>query len=133
MIKAVIFDYDQVLYRYVIFRQKPLFDLALQLRNKGVKTAILSNRVQPLVFLAKILGTIGNFSPVIFCTDIGRRKPDPAPYRHILEKLYLKPEECMYVDNREENLKTASNMGMQVVLAKNTSITVAEIRRKLKA
>lgn len=129
MIRAVIFDYDQVLYRYIIFRQKPLFDLAEELRSRGVKTAILSNRIQPLVLLAKTLGSVRQFNPVIFCMDIGHRKPDPMPYRHMLDALQLKPEECVYVDNREENLKTAKDMGMHVVLAKNTTATVVDIKQ----
>ncbi len=133
MIRAVIFDYDQVMYRYVVFRQKSLFDLADELRRQGIKTAILSNRIQPLILLAKAFGTLKKFNPVIFCMDIGHRKPDPAPYRQMLDQLKLKPNECIYVDNRENNLQTARNLGMQVVLATNTRQTVQDIKKLLKA
>ncbi len=76
-----------------------------------------------------MFGTIGKFSPVHFCTDTGHRKPDPMPYRHMLDALQLKPEECLYIDNREENIKTAKDMGMHVVLAKNTTATVVDIKQ----
>lgn len=132
MIKAVVFDYDQVLYRYVFIRQKPLFDLAERLRAEGVVTAVLTNRLKPLALITKVLGSVSDFSPVIYCTDIGHRKPDPQPFNIMLDQLQLKPEQCLYVDNREENLRTARELGMQTVLAKNTNQTVVEIKKLLK-
>ncbi len=132
MIKAVIFDYDQVLYRYIFIKQKPLFRLATDLRENGIKTAVLTNRIRPLAVVAKFVGSVDEFSPVIYCSDIGHRKPDTKPYLMMLEALGLPPEVCVYVDNREENLITARKLGMQVVLAKSTRQTVVDIKRLIK-
>lgn len=105
--------------------------MAKDLRKSGIKTAVLTNRIRPLAFATKILGSVDDFSPVIYCTDIGHRKPAPQPYRHMLGALQLQPAECIYVDNREENLQTARSLGMQVVLAGNTVQTAKDIKKIL--
>lgn len=43
-------------------------------------------------------------------------KPDPAIYRLLCDRFRLKPEECMFVDDREENVKAAEGLGMKGVL-----------------
>ena len=49
---------------------------------------------------------IGNYQP----------KPNPGPYRQVLEQLALSGEQCVMVEDQPQNLKTAKDFGMKTVL-----------------
>ena len=44
------------------------------------------------------------------------RKPEPRIYEIAAERLGLKPEECVFVDDRPGNLEPAAELGMRTVL-----------------
>lgn len=43
-------------------------------------------------------------------------KPNPEPYRQVLEQLQVSPQECLLIDDMARNLKPARDLGMQTVL-----------------
>ena len=44
------------------------------------------------------------FDGGVVSADVKLSKPDIRIYRYILEKYDLKPEECLYIDDIEENI-----------------------------
>ena len=132
MIKAVIFDYDWVLSRWVFWRQVKLFKLAHELRKKNIKVAILSNRYFPLTWLAKLHKGILDFDAVVWARQMGTPKPDKRAYLEIVKKLDVLPQECLFIDNREKNVTAAENLGMTVLWAKSTDQVVEDIKSILK-
>lgn len=48
-------------------------------------------------------------------------KPNPDPYRQVLERLQLPGEQCVMVEDQPQNLKTAKDFGMKTVLVANTA------------
>lgn len=46
----------------------------------------------------------------------GHRKPEAAAYRHAAATLHLKPENCLFIDDREENIDGAKQTGMPAIL-----------------
>jgi putative hydrolase of the HAD superfamily len=131
MIRAVIFDYDWVLTRYYFRPQADVFNLAKDLRAKGIKTAMLSNRINPLTWLARRGDGLADFDPVVFSSDIGVSKPNAKAYQVVLDKLGLKPEECLFVDNRTGNLEAAEKLGINTLHAHNTKQIVVDIQKAL--
>ncbi len=130
MIRAVIFDYGAVL-RKNLRLQKPLFDFAAQLRAEGYETAVLSNMYAPLTWTIKKMGDLRDFKPVIFSSDIEIRKPNAGAYEAVIKQLGMSAGECLFVDNRRDNLEGAQKIGMRIVLSKNTDQTIADIRQQL--
>ena len=55
------------------------------------------------------------FHSILLSTDIGATKPNPAMYNTICERLGAKPEECLFVDDREINLTGAEKCGLHAV------------------
>ncbi|HEY1802347.1 MAG TPA: HAD family phosphatase [Terriglobales bacterium] len=51
---------------------------------------------------------------------VGLRKPDESIYRCALELTQRVPEECCFIDDREENLEPAAKLGMRVIKARST-------------
>jgi putative hydrolase of the HAD superfamily len=132
MIKAVVFDYNEVINRRLRV-QPEILELAKDLRRRDIQTATLSNLIRPLAWFIKKRGKLKDFQPVIFTYEIGIDKPDPKSYEYVIKKMGLKPEECIFVDNRVVNIAGAEAVGMHVVLARNTSQTVDNINQLIKA
>jgi putative hydrolase of the HAD superfamily len=59
------------------------------------------------------------FDAVVTFDDTGKRKPDPAPFLKILEKLEVKPEETLMVgDWAERDIIGAAKIGMKTAFAR---------------
>jgi HAD superfamily hydrolase (TIGR01509 family) len=128
--KAVVFDYHGVLLKH--FRlQTDVFEFAQQLKEEGFKVAALSNLISPVAFFVKRFRHLESFETWIISCDVGVAKPNPLIYRLMLNKLKIKPEECIFIDNRRRNLKPAAAMGMGVVQARNAQQIIREVRSLL--
>ena len=56
-------------------------------------------------------------------------KPDPKIYQILLERYRLIPEACVFIDDRQENLDTAQQLGIETVLF----LTAGQVRESLKS
>ena len=58
----------------------------------------------------------------------GLRKPEDADFYHLAPKrLGVKPEECIFIDDKEENLPPAQSIGIKTVLFKNPQQAIKEV------
>ena len=55
------------------------------------------------------------FDAIVISTALGTAKPDPAMYLEVCSRLGAAPEECLFVDDREINLRGAMACGLQAV------------------
>lgn len=55
---------------------------------------------------------IEEFDGCVFSFREGIAKPDPEIYRRLLKRYDLKPEECVFIDDTEENVFSAQKLGM---------------------
>jgi HAD superfamily hydrolase (TIGR01509 family) len=61
------------------------------------------------------------------------RKPEPGIYELTLERLGgLEASDCVMVDDIEVNCQAARDLGMRVVLFKDTGQAIAELERLLR-
>jgi len=102
------------------FKQnKHLFGKAKLLKKRGYKIAILSDQwyLSKRVLMPKKLYAF--FDVLVVSCDVGIRKPNPEIYELVLEKLKLKPDEAIFIDNQEWNLIPAQKLGMSAILFKD--------------
>lgn len=84
------------------------------LKEKGYRIYLLSNynedffrvHTQGATFLDDIDGKVVSY-------EIHKIKPYPEIYQYLLDKYELKPQECVFFDDREENTQTAKEMGIE--------------------
>jgi putative hydrolase of the HAD superfamily len=102
---------------------------AKQARATGIKTAVLSNSMgrQPYDPYAPY-DLRGNFDEVVLSGEHGVRKPDPAIFRLVLDRLGLAAEQCVFVDDSEENLQAASDLGMTIVFSLDERVVAQRLR-----
>lgn len=55
------------------------------------------------------------FKKAFYSCEIGLRKPDAAPYQWVLEQVNIAPAKTIFIDDSEQNIETAKNMGMQTI------------------
>ncbi len=79
--------------------------------------AMLSNDVSEWSLYLREKFRIGSlFNDCIISGDIKCRKPDIEIFNITLHKLNAQPEDCVFVDDRMKNLKTAYELGFHTLL-----------------
>lgn len=104
-----------------------MVELVTKLKQAGIKTAVLSNSIAPHEEVLRNKGAYDIFDVVVLSHLAKMRKPDKEIYEHILQLLQLNAKECVMVDDLEENLVTARNLGMAVVLAQNPNQVINDL------
>ena len=92
----------------------------LRLRESGKKLAILSDAPRLKAWLRLVELKLDSFFDIVVTfDDTGKTKPNKEPFLKVLEKLKLKPDECVMVgDWPERDLAGAKAIGMHTVFAK---------------
>jgi putative hydrolase of the HAD superfamily len=72
-------------------------------------------------------GSYEIFDEVYTSILIGISKPDPDFYRYILKEEGVMPEEAVFVDDTEENVIAAQNIGIKSILFKSPNSLKAQI------
>jgi putative hydrolase of the HAD superfamily len=84
--------------------------------NSGLKMAMLNNESGPLNdFRIETFGLAEYFDGFFCSAYMGMRKPDPRIFRAGAEMLHVQPEECAFVDDRENNCAAAAGVGMHAI------------------
>ena len=94
-----------------------MLNWAAELKQTGYKLGIISNMVREvLVCMQEEFNWLKAdiFTSQIFSCDWQVCKPDPRIYRLSLEELRLEPEECLFIDDLEANIKAAQDLGYAV-------------------
>ena len=87
-----------------------LWQLAARVRAQGVRTGLLSNSWGFDVYPFDQLEV--HFDDLVLSGEVGLRKPDPAIYRLAAQRLGVRPDDCVFVDDLERNVEVASELGM---------------------
>jgi putative hydrolase of the HAD superfamily len=94
----------------------PMLEWLEHLRSAGIKTAILSNMPTEMVtHVRNNFAWINLFDHHIFSADVRQIKPEPAIYQTCLQAIGSRPEETLFLDDRESNLVTARAAGIQTI------------------
>lgn len=90
-----------------------IYQRVRELRAKGYRIYLLSNYSREYFQMA-VSNQLFNkdIDGGVISYEVGLIKPDPAIYKHLLEKYNLKAEECLFYDDRSENVAAAKALGM---------------------
>lgn len=118
-------------YQKYFRKNNQLFNLAVELRKNGYKTAILSDQwyLSNEALISK--EDRKKFNSVIISCEVGFRKPSKAIYKYAIKKLKLKPKEILFIDNRNWNIIPAQKLGIKTILFKNNRQAIKEIKMSL--
>lgn len=108
---------------------EPVFEIVRKLKDDGYTLGVISN----------VGDELGNFLPQE-CVDLFNQvtlsyhvhaiKPDPQIYEYHLSKLGIKPQECVFIDDREPNVAGAIEMGIQGILYTNVAQLKTDLQQR---
>jgi HAD superfamily hydrolase (TIGR01509 family) len=102
-------------------------DLVRSVIAAGILTGLVSSSPKPLVELAlEKLVTTGLFDLTLSGDQVVRGKPAPDIYITAAEKLGVKPEYCLVIEDAPHGVAAAKDAGM-CCLAISTSVSVVEL------
>ena len=100
-----------------------------QLRAAGFKTAMLSNMHLDMVERLRSDGEwSGRFDCLILSSAIKMAKPEPEIFRYCLQCLGVAPQEALFIDDREPNVRAAEGVGIRGIVAPSTEELQARLR-----
>jgi putative hydrolase of the HAD superfamily len=84
--------------------------------NSGLKMAMLNNESGSLNDYRIATFGLTRYFDAFFCSAyLGMRKPDPRIFRAGTAMLHFRPEECAFIDDRENNCAAAAQVGMHAI------------------
>ncbi len=118
----------QETYAEVMILNEEALRLIDSLKKNGYVTALMTNTIELYSTINKSRNNFSKFYPIVMSWEVGARKPEEKIYKIMLDKLKLKPEECVFLDDREQNVISATNMGLKVILVKR----ITQLKKDLK-
>jgi len=110
---------EELLFLTFNIRENSLFgDVieTLEILHENYRLGILSNALPGMNWTLDYLEIRKYFHSIIISADVKLSKPDPAIYHLALTKLEAKSEECLFIDDSQENILAAEKVGMQSFL-----------------
>jgi len=108
-------------------QNKQLLDVAKQLREAGLRVAVLSDTNK---LHAAVLEAAGSYKPFAYrflSHEVGIRKPDPRIFQHALKVLDVKPSESIFIDDSAKNVAAANALGIHGIQFNDTEQVFSEL------
>ncbi|XP_023348726.1 acyl-CoA dehydrogenase family member 10 [Eurytemora carolleeae] len=103
-----------------------------KLREKGLKTAILTNNWRSAVWDQVLIQDLrSKFDEVVESCETGMRKPDVEIYRHTLEKLKMAEGDVVFLDDIGSNIVGAEQLGIQSIKVNDVENAIMELQNIL--
>jgi len=123
--------------RMILNKCKPLFahQYALsKLHSEGYKMAVCSNSIRKSVeVMIHQAGLDKYFEFYVSNEGVSKGKPDPEMYCKAMDKMNLKPEECLILEDNENGIKAAKASGGHLLkIGEITDVTYLNITNRIK-
>ena len=71
------------------------------------------------------------FDQIVISSEVGVAKPDPGIFHLALDGLEVTPIESVFIDDFDENVNAASEVGMHTILFRDVEQTIEELQKLL--
>lgn len=122
--------------RFVYNNCKPLFihQYALaKLHAEGYRMVVCSNSIRNSIeVMMKLSGLEKYFEFYVSNQDVINGKPDPEMYLKAIDKMSLKPEECLILEDNEKGIQAALSSGGHLLkIGEVADVTYLNIRQRI--
>jgi putative hydrolase of the HAD superfamily len=113
-------DFDEGLTALYLNECDDINSLLKELK-KNYRIIALSNTniIHKRVWRKKYKDTMDQFEKIFCSHEINSRKPEKGPYLIALDYLKMKPEEVIFLDDKEENIEPAKTLGLKTITVKS--------------
>ena len=113
------------------FKMDPSMLELLQKLNLNYTTACLTNTEIEVSEINNELGLYESFHYKFLSTEMHMMKPNKDIFISAIQKLDASSEDVIFIDDKEENIKTGSLLGLKTILFESTDHTKEMISRYL--
>ena len=108
-----------------------MYELISELNSNGYGTYLLSNAGYDFYDYSKCIPAISILKGGVVSCDIHILKPERGIYLSLLRKYSLKADECLFIDDLEENAEGARRCGMDAICYSSFKDGVDSLRHSL--
>lgn len=103
-------------YNDIFALNPPVISTLSRLRRRLSRMVMLSNTdAERFGFIRDRFPEVMFFDDYVLSYEVGFIKPDPRIYGLALDKAGVPPDECVFIDDRSENIEAARQMGMETI------------------
>lgn len=114
-------DYDDFysIYNNVFFSNPKVLDIMKRLKQ-NYRLLLLSNTdIMRFGFIRKRFPEILIFDDYILSYEVGSIKPEEQIYKEALRRAEFPAQQCLFIDDMQENVEAARKLGIQVIQMKS--------------
>ncbi len=94
-----------------------MFELIQDFKSKGIGVYGLTNwPAETFTEARRRFRTLASIDNYVVSSSVKLAKPEPAIYQLLLSKYNLNPEECVFIDDRKDNVDAAKALGMEGII-----------------
>ena len=126
-------DIKELMYHWTefVFPLEKNIEYIKELKKIGYNVYILSNIPEDDTKYLRSCGVFDNIDGGVFSYEYKKIKPDPEIFHILLKKYNLLASECLFLDDRKDNVVTASNLGFETIEVNNSSKVIDLIKEKI--
>ena len=118
------------MYNDIFSLNAPAVDILARVKAAGYKTLLLSNTdPERFGFVRTRFPEILFFDEYVLSYELKLLKPDPAIYLAAARLAGTQPQECVFIDDMEENVKGAIATGLAGILYRPETDLAAELKK----
>lgn len=129
---------QKMTYQVIVEKCRPVFhhEYALgRLKREGKRMVVCSNSVRSTVEAMMQQSNLLKYLDFFLSNqDVGKAKPDPEIYLTAIERLKLKPQECLILEDNDHGIQAARASGAHVMVVGSVNdVTYDRIRSEIAA
>ncbi len=110
-------EYDEffAMYNDVFTLNPPVVKILGRLKSFHRMVMLSNTDVERFEFIRKCFPEVLMFDAYVLSYEVGSIKPDRRIYEVALEKAQAAPQECVFIDDRPENITAARGLGIRTI------------------
>jgi HAD superfamily hydrolase (TIGR01509 family) len=122
------FEEFAAIYNDVFAANAPVIESMSKLRDKYHLVMLSNTDVLRFGFIRAKFPEVMIFDDYVLSYEVGCIKPDSQIYHVALEKAQADPGECVFIDDRPENIAAAEDLGIRTILFLDDTDLEAELK-----
>lgn len=103
------------IYNDIFTLNPPVLNIMKKLKSQHRLVLLSNTDVMRFGFIQKTFPEILFFDAYVLSYEVGCMKPDSRIYKVALKRAEARAKECLFIDDREENVMAALKLGLQAI------------------